>query len=63
MRPKTVEIVKQIRAEGLTAFYGGFFTNLMRITPNYAITFVLYEHLSYKFQQIYDNNFERKKHD
>ena len=34
------------REKGLISFYDGFLVNLMRISPSYAITFVLYEKLS-----------------
>ena len=33
--------------EGALAFYSGFYANLARIVPNYAIMFVLYEHFSH----------------
>jgi len=36
------------------AFYNGFFTNLLRILPHYAIVFVLYEQLSYSLSKIID---------
>ena len=39
-------VIKNIAKEGKLAFYSGYLTNLVRITPHYAITFVLYEHLS-----------------
>jgi len=50
--------IRQIVSEGYGTFYSGFFTNLMRITPHYAITFVLYEHFSHKFHELFDS-----KHD
>ena len=31
------------------ALYSGFFANLARILPNYAVVFVIYENLCYKF--------------
>ena len=31
------------REKGIVSFYDGFWVNLMRISPSYAITFVLYE--------------------
>ena len=40
--------------EGYKGFYSGYLTNLMRITPHYAITFVLYESLSNKFHELLD---------
>lgn len=51
---KLVSIIKQIKAEGYGTFYSGFVTNLMRITPHYAITFVLYEHFSHTFHKMLD---------
>lgn len=32
-----------IKNEGFKALFSGFFANLARIIPNYAIIFVLYE--------------------
>ena len=37
--------------KGLRAFYVGFWVNLMRISPSYAITFVLYEKFSVLFHR------------
>lgn len=43
--PNTIKSValRIWRERGLVSFYDGFFVNLMRISPTYAITFVLYE--------------------
>lgn len=50
------ECVKIVRREkGLLSFYDGFFVNLMRISPSYAITFVLYERFCVAFHRIFDN--------
>ena len=40
--------------KGFYSFYDGFFVNLMRITPSYAITFALYENFSVIFQNAFD---------
>jgi hypothetical protein len=42
------------RNEGVTAFYHGFGTNLVRILPHYAIIFVLYERFSTVFSDYLD---------
>ena len=47
-------VIRSIMAEGPHVFYAGWFTNLMRITPHYAITFVLYEKFSQKFHELLD---------
>lgn len=39
------------REKGIASFYDGFGVNLMRISPSYAITFVLYEKLCVMFQR------------
>ena len=39
-----------IRNEGMRALFAGFFANLARIVPNYAIIFVLYESMSNYFE-------------
>ena len=49
-----IDVLKEIRGEGVRAFYAGFFTNLMRIMPHYAIIFVLYEYFSQTFHKILD---------
>lgn len=36
-----------LKYEGVKSFYAGFYANLARIVPNYAIMFVLYEHFSH----------------
>jgi hypothetical protein len=36
-----------MKYEGPTALYAGFYANLSRIVPNYALMFVLYEHFSH----------------
>ena len=36
-----------LQYEGPRAFYAGFYANLARIIPNYAIMFVLYEHFNH----------------
>ena len=53
-RPMVVAAIRQMRKEGYHVFYSGFFTNLARLIPNYAITFVLYEALSDKFHEVLD---------
>lgn len=53
-RHRLLQVIKQIKSEGYGTFYSGFVTNLMRITPHYAITFVLYEHFSHKFHLLLD---------
>ena len=40
-------ISRILKYEGPRAFYAGFYANLMRIIPNYAIMFVLYEHFNH----------------
>lgn len=35
-----------LKHEGPLAFYSGFYANLARILPNYAIMFVLYEYFN-----------------
>ncbi|MFM7851586.1 MAG: MC/SLC25 family protein [Flammeovirgaceae bacterium] len=47
-------MLKQLLREGNHAFYAGYFTNLARITPHYAITFVLYEYFSRYFHEMLD---------
>lgn len=47
-------VIGQLMKEGAGSFYSGYLTNLMRITPHYAITFVLYEYLSQKFHTLID---------
>ena len=50
-----VKVCKQLYSEkGFLSFYEGFWVNLMRISPSYAITFVLYE----KFCVLLHNTFE-----
>ena len=49
-----IDVVKEIRGEGLPAFYAGFLTNLVRIMPHYAIIFVLYEYFSQNFHKLID---------
>ena len=45
------------REKGFVSFYDGFWVNLLRISPSYAITFVLYERFSVGFQRaIYGDN-------
>lgn len=46
--------INQLRKEGYHTFYSGFLTNLFRILPSYAITFVLYEALSEKLHKVID---------
>ena len=50
---KNSSIIKLTRnllaKEGVTGLYSGFFANLARIIPNYAIIFVIYEKLSEYF--------------
>ena len=53
-RPMVVEAIRQMSKEGYGVFYSGFFTNLVRLMPSYAITFVLYETLSVKFHEKLD---------
>lgn len=49
-----IDVVREIRGEGLPAFYAGFLTNLVRIMPHYAIIFVLYEYFSQSFHKLID---------
>ena len=49
-----IDVVREIRGEGLPAFYAGFLTNLVRIMPHYAIIFVLYEYFSQNFHKLID---------
>jgi len=49
-----IDVVREIRGEGLPAFYAGFLTNLVRIMPHYAIIFVLYEYFSQSFHELID---------
>ena len=50
------EVVKRLwREKGLLSFYDGFLVNLMRISPSYAITFVLYEKFCVVFQRGFEN--------
>lgn len=51
------------REKGILSFYDGFFVNLMRISPSYAITFVLYEKFSLMFHRSFyeDNELEKNK--
>lgn len=53
-RNMMITTIKHMRKEGYHVFYSGFFTNLARLMPSYAITFVLYETLSVKFHEILD---------
>ena len=39
------------REKGVISFWDGFWVNLLRISPSYAITFVLYERFSVMFQR------------
>lgn len=41
------------REKGLLSFYDGFVVNLMRISPSYAITFVLYEKFSVEIHRAF----------
>lgn len=46
------QAVRRLWSEkGVLSFYDGFWINLMRISPSYAITFVLYEYFSLFFHQ------------
>lgn len=47
-------LMNAVKKEGLRAFYNGFFTNLLRILPHYAIVFVLYEQFSYTLSKYLD---------
>lgn len=49
-----ITTINAIRKEGYTVFYSGFWTNLIRLMPSYAITFVLYETLSVHFHNLID---------
>ena len=50
------EVVQRLwREKGLLSFYDGFLVNLMRISPSYAITFVLYEKFCVVFQRGFEN--------
>jgi hypothetical protein len=49
-----ITAIQQISKEGYGVFYAGFWTNLARLMPSYAITFVLYESLSVKFHEMLD---------
>jgi len=40
----------------MLSFYAGFWVNLMRISPSYAITFVLYEKFSLLFHRAFEDN-------
>ena len=51
---RVIAVLKEITGEGMHAFYSGFFTNLMRIMPHYAIAFVLYEYFSVTFHELID---------
>ena len=51
---RIIDVCKQLKSEGMHAFYGGFFTNLCRVLPNYAIIFVLYEYFSCSFHEVFD---------
>ena len=45
-----VLIRRTIRQEGFPALFSGFFANLARIVPNYAIIFLIYESMSNYFE-------------
>lgn len=53
-KPSLARTITQLRAEGFLAFYSGYATNLVRILPHYAITFVLYERFSLYFHSKLD---------
>ena len=43
-------VSRMLKNEGPRALYSGFFANLARILPNYAIIFILYENLCYRLE-------------
>lgn len=56
-KPTILSTCRQLLSEkGVISFYDGFWVNLMRITPSYAITFVLYENFSVILQRAFNNN-------
>lgn len=51
--PSIREAVVRIYAnEGLRGFYKGMFTNLFRVVPSCAVTFVVYEAVIQRFSQM-----------
>lgn len=55
--PGIFKTIKRLyREKGLVSFYDGFWVNLMRISPSYAITFVLYEKFSILFHRALDGS-------
>jgi len=56
-KPTILSTCRQLLSEkGVISFYDGFWVNLMRITPSYAITFVLYENFSVILQRAFNDN-------
>ena len=54
-------ISRLLREKGFLSFYYGFWVNLMRISPSYAITFVLYEKFSLFFHRAFEGGPGKKE--
>lgn len=49
-----VKVIENLyKNQGIAGFFGGFKINLIKILPNTAITFAIYEKLSYYLEDLY----------